>query len=319
MALVTVIVPCFNYGRYLEQCVGSLVGQSHAEWECIIVDDGSTDDTAKISARLAAEDPRVSLVRQENRGPNAARNVGIQRARGDLVQFLDADDILEPDKLKVQVRHLAAHDDIDIVLGDAAFFEDAASLRLGLRRWGGGIGGAPRRIEGNSEAVLEAFVSENICVIHAALLRRRVFARAGLLDETLRGHEDWEFWLRCALIGCRFSFVAAGNDRALVREHPTNTSGQSELMLRTAITVRERFDRHLPPAMKALNCGRLLDLKSRLGIELVRLGRTREGWALYKEALRTAPRRGRMLLRAILLVPGAAALLRLLRNLRPSR
>src|SRR6266513_1317656 len=121
--VVSIIVPCFNYARYLKECMESLVKQSYQRWECIIVDDGSTDSTPEVCARLSRWESRVTFLRHNNRGLSAARNAGIRQARGEFVQLLDADDLLEPDKLKVQVEFLDAHPDIDIALGEAAFFE----------------------------------------------------------------------------------------------------------------------------------------------------------------------------------------------------
>ena len=312
--LVTVVIPCFNYARYLEQCVRSVVQQSHQRWECIIVDDGSTDDTPQVCARLAATDSRITFVRQTNRGLSAARNTGIRRARGDFVQLLDADDILEADKLKVQVEFLKTHPDTDIVLGEAAFFDANAPTHLRPRRRDGGIG-TTRKVNGNGPAVLSALVSENICVVHAALLRRTVFDAVGLFDEALHAHEDWDFWLRCAVQGQRFSYVATGADRALVREHGTNMSWRRSLMFRTAISVRERVHLQLPDGLRMENARCVVELKSCLGVELLRAGEWRAGWKLYAEASRSAQRSPKTRLRLILLLPGAREAARLSRKM----
>ena len=302
--LVSVVVPCFNYGRHLQQCVQSLAVQTHTAWECIIVDDGSTDDTPSICAGLARADPRVTFVRQENRGLSAARNTGLQRARGEFLQLLDADDLLEPRKLSSQVAHLEAHRGVDIVLGDVAFFDGAAPGRL--RKWRReGATGETRPVRGQGEPVVAALVAGNICVVHAALLRRRVIESVGSFDESLRSHEDWEFWMRCALAGCNFDFISAANGRALVREHAVSMSRTRDTMLTSGIAVRERARGRLPPPLESQNELRLADLKCRLGIERVRQGR-REGWALYREGLRGTRWKPASLARLLLLVPGAA-------------
>ena len=314
--LITVIVPCFNYGHYLEQCVRSLQAQSYRQWKCIIVDDGSTDETPRLCERLAQADPRVSFVRQLNAGLSAARNTGIGRAEGDVVQLLDADDLLEPDKFAVQMRYLAANAEDDIVLGDAVFFECAASGALTTSSHGPG----PRNfIDGklSSSALLAALVRGNICAVNAPLVRRRVFERIGLFDQSLRAHEDWDFWIRCAMGNCRFAFLSAGQDRALVRRHGVNMSGDREKMLKTAITVRERVRAYrLPPSLNAQNEEHLAELKWRCGLDLIVAGKVREGSRLYIAGLSASRKRLWVLAHLLLLLPGVAPLARLRIRLR---
>jgi hypothetical protein len=170
-------------------------------------------------------------------------------------------------------------------------------------------------VNGNGPAVLSALVSENICVVHAALLRRTVFDAVGLFDEGLHAHEDWDFWLRCAVQGQRFSYVSMGADRALVREHGTNMSWGRSLMYRTAISVRERVHLQLPDGLRMENARCVVELKSCLGIELLRAGEWRAGWKLYAEASRSAHRSPKTLLRLVLLVPGAREAARLSRKM----
>ncbi len=227
--------------------------------------------------------------------------------------MLDADDLLEPYKLKVQVEFLDAHPDIDIALGEAAFFEGDSTRNA--RLWQGDRAIRPTREGGQDEAILPALVSGNICVVSAPLLRRHVFDAVGLFDESLHAHEDWDLWLRCAVRGQRFAFVTKGGDSALVRQHGANMSGAKELMLKTAITVRERIHVHLSPQLAFENAERLSELKWRLGLELVSAGRKDEGWKLYKEGLRLARRKSAALLRLLLLLPGGAAAARLRRRL----
>jgi glycosyltransferase involved in cell wall biosynthesis len=306
--LVSVVVPCFNYGRFLSDSVRSLALQSYGKWECIIVDDGSTDDTPLVGARLSEADSRVTCVRQTNAGLSAARNAGIRLARGEFVQLLDADDVLEPEKLRVQVEFLEQRPEIDIAVGDAAFFDHGASTDVRPRP-------SQRPADGQEDGVLGALVSENICVIHAALVRRSVFDSVGLFDESLPAHEDWDFWVRCAARGHRFGFVSLGKDRALVRQHGENMSASKDLMFRTAVSVRERMHPWLPAHLASENGQRLSELKWRFGLDLVRAGRLKEGWKLYREGLHSARRKCSVLLRLLLLVPGVPAAMRLNRRI----
>jgi glycosyltransferase involved in cell wall biosynthesis len=313
-SLISIVVPCFNYGEYLGDCIESLQAQSHYLWECIIVDDGSTDRTPDVCAQLARSDGRISLFRQENRGLSAARNAGIHRARGEFVQLLDADDRLEAEKLKVQCEYLETHPETDIVIGEVAFFDGSAPANLRSRRLDGALE-STRRVSGAGASVLGPLVSGNICVVNSALVRHAVFRSVGFFDERLRAHEDWDFWIRCALRDCQFAFVSQGKDRALVREHRASMSRGKELMFRTAKIVRERVQPRLSDELKVENSEQIAELTWRLGLELVRKGERKDGWALFHEGLRASSRKMRALSRLFLFVPGAPLLARLKRAL----
>src|SRR5689334_22859441 len=107
--LVSVVIPVYNRAAMLRQAVESALGQTHRPIEVVIVDDGSTDDTPQAIAALTARHPEVRAVRRENGGPGAARESGRQAARGELLQFLDSDDLLLPRKLELQLRALEEH------------------------------------------------------------------------------------------------------------------------------------------------------------------------------------------------------------------
>ncbi len=105
--LVSVIIPCFNQAIFLEEALESIRTQRYFNWECIIVNDGSTDNTENISQRWCANDNRYKYFYQENNGLSSARNLGIERAKGDYYQFLDADDYLDKEKLKLSIKLLS--------------------------------------------------------------------------------------------------------------------------------------------------------------------------------------------------------------------
>ena len=120
--LVSIIIPTYNYGALIGETLSSLQRQTLTDWECVVVDDGSTDDTAGVVARVAGRDPRVRYLRQENQRQSVAKNTGLADARGKYVQFLDADDLIEPLKFERQVEFLEAHAEADIVYGGVRFF-----------------------------------------------------------------------------------------------------------------------------------------------------------------------------------------------------
>jgi glycosyltransferase involved in cell wall biosynthesis len=237
---VSVIVPCFNYAQTLGETLQSVLAQTLPEWECIVVDDGSTDDTRGAVAAFAARDARIRYLRQENRGPAAARNRGIEAAAGRYLQFLDADDLLAPDKLAVQASSLDAHPGVDIVIGPATFFRtsdpdtELYSLHGHLSR-----PMAPR-ISGTAEALqlLEHF---NIMVTPAPLVRRSVVVRHGGFNEAMHGSEDWDLWLRCALAGAGFAYLDHPHALARIRTHGASASRSTARMTRGLIDGTRTF------------------------------------------------------------------------------
>lgn len=97
---IAVIVPCYNQGKYLSDALDSLLAQTFVDWECIVVDDGSTDNSAAVAKTYVAKDSRIRYVYQKNAGPSAARNKGVALTSAPLIFFLDGDDIILPELLK---------------------------------------------------------------------------------------------------------------------------------------------------------------------------------------------------------------------------
>lgn len=106
MTKVSIIVPCYNQAAFLPKAIASMQAQTLANWECIIVDDGSTDNTAEVAANMALKDSRIRLIQQLNGGSASARDRGLKEAKGEFIQFLDADDTINTEKLERQVAFM---------------------------------------------------------------------------------------------------------------------------------------------------------------------------------------------------------------------
>ncbi|HEV8658844.1 MAG TPA: glycosyltransferase [Thermoanaerobaculia bacterium] len=237
---VTVIIAAYNYAQFIGEALDSVLAQTLTDWECVVVDDGSTDATPEIVKQWVARDSRFRYVGQENRGPNAARNVGLSRSSGDYVQFLDADDRLAPSKLAKHARYLDEHSDADIVYGPATFFRTEEPEKILYSRDGQLSRPLMPQVSSGKEALrkLQMF---NIMPILAALTRRSVFDRVGKLNESVRTNEDWDFWLRCAIGGCEFRYVASEESLAFIRTHPQSASRSSERLIRDLIQAARTF------------------------------------------------------------------------------
>lgn len=190
MPRVSVIIPTYNRAHLIQRALDSLLQQTFQDFEILIIDDGSSDHTR---AALAPYAGRIRYVYQQNAGVSAARNHGIRLAQGELLAFLDSDDLVLPDKLAFQVAYLDQHPEIDIVYGGWQILdEDEGTPRTEIR-------------PAQSVDVLEKLLWDGYYFpIHAALMRRSCIERAGMFDETIAAFEDPDFWLRMALAGCKF-------------------------------------------------------------------------------------------------------------------
>lgn len=258
---VSVIVPAHDYGRYLGQAIDSLRGQTFAAWECIVVDDGSTDGTSEIVAALADSDHRIVCISQAASGPSAARNAGLAAASGEFVQFLDADDFLGARKLQQQLEIFRRHPEADVVYGGVRYFaDDGPAGAAGQAELGRAGAATSRVVSGCGEIVLAALIDDNFMVVESPLIRRALLEKVGGFDPGIRRMEDWELWLRCALAGACYVHDGATEDDSLphVRVHRSSSSQDQVAMHQAAVRVRARVESRLPTrALRRLNCRRI--------------------------------------------------------------
>ncbi len=180
---VSVVITCFNYGRYLPESIGSVLAQSFEDFELLVVDDGSTDDSVAIARRLAAADPRVTVIAQENSGqPAIPRNLAVGRARGKYIVCLDADDRLDPEMLARCAAVLDADAGVGLAFPQTVEFGDSDVLHPHLD-WN-----LPKLIRCN-------------CLPCCTMYRRDAWVAAGGYNTNVRGYEDWDLWLGIAATG----------------------------------------------------------------------------------------------------------------------
>jgi glycosyltransferase involved in cell wall biosynthesis len=213
---VSAIIPAFNCARYLPDAIRSVLDQSRGVHELIVVDDGSTDNTGDVVRGFS----RVTYVRTPNQGAAAARNVGLARATGDLVAFLDADDAWYPNKLALQVEVLASHADVHAVCCDFSLVSEDGTLReeRHIRRkyrvfsaygldWPAMFPARGTVASGGSSVnvyfgdAFAALFRGNFVNTSSIVLRRDAIERAGRFTVGRRTQEDYELWLKIALGG----------------------------------------------------------------------------------------------------------------------
>ena len=219
--LVSVIIPVYNGTRYLRAALESVFAQTYRPFEVIVVDDGSTDDSGVIAQSF----PDVRYIHQTNQGVAAARNHGIEAARGEFFAFLDQDDLWTPEKLKLQIEHLLSHPDLGYTLTQQQFFlEPGANLPAWFRK-------------------------ELLSTVHTGwvlgtlVVRRTTFEQVGnfVTGYSAANDSDWFFRAKAAAI----PMAIVPELLLLKRIHETNDSARAKEILSELLkVVKSSLDRH---------------------------------------------------------------------------
>ncbi len=242
-SLVSVVMTCYNQGRFLNDSLNSLIDQSYKNWECILVNDGSSDDSESIALGFCTLDNRINYYFQQNQGVSAARNFGLSQVKGEYVQFLDADDMIHAEKLTYQVGVLANTTDIDILFGSSRYFFDGEPAVLYPLHSNGGI---PCDLTFKDKFQVEMLLKNNICTNCSVLFRSFVFDKVKFREVI---YEDWVFNLECALNGFVFHFDNSLSSYSYIRMTDT-----SQMMKHTnQLSKIKKFDSFLIGLVKEYN------------------------------------------------------------------
>jgi glycosyltransferase involved in cell wall biosynthesis len=247
--LVSVVIPAYNAADHIDDCLASVAAQvGPFRVEVIVVNDGSTDATPLRLAAWAEQKPGIRVIAQANAGPSAARNRGIVAAHGDLVAFLDADDLWTQGKLAIQLEILDRHPEAALVFGDVRLFDrQGPSPGTFFQR-----DGLDAAFFGASEIVDEPFrklLHINYIPTGSVVLRKHCLATSGLFDEGLRHVEDMDLWFRIA------------HDHPIAytpylcqhkREHGSNISADVERMTLAFVKVLRRQGCRYPAEIRRL-------------------------------------------------------------------
>jgi hypothetical protein len=192
--LVSAVVPTYNRARYLPEAIASVLAQTSEDLELIVVDDGSTDETAEVVRGF--DDGRIRYIYQANQGRSAARNRGAREARGEFLGILDSDDCYLPGAFEAHLQVFAGQVDLGMTVGGYQGIDEAGRL-LGERRpW-----------EEGGELDLAGWLFNCFGIPGSVLLRREWFERAGGYDRAIHGADDWDSFLQLAVRGCRMAWV----------------------------------------------------------------------------------------------------------------
>lgn len=199
--LVSVIVPCYNQGEFVAEALDSVAAQRYSNWECIVVDDGSTDRTKEICLKYVDADNRFKYFYQINKGLPAARNFGIRFSKGEFIAFLDSDDFISPDKLERQIDLIDRNPEIDVVYGDYICFENEDRHNT----W------TYSRVELKQDTFRDFIQNweKGLSIpIHCFLFKRDCLERNGGFDETFyNSKEDWDLHLKLSISSAIFYYL----------------------------------------------------------------------------------------------------------------
>ena len=210
--LVSVIIPTFNAAGLLTETLDSVLGQTYRDLEILVVDDGSTDDTAKV---VEAYGDQVRYFKQDNwGGPSRPRNVGVQNAGGSLIAIFDSDDLMMPDKIETAVDVFRRHPEVSFTFSNFQgidqqgavhkddFLARYRNFRRGMERKDGSpIGLIPGR------EIYRELLTANFIGTSSVMCRREVFDQVGPFDEAMLNADDVDMWRRIAFAGFRFAYI----------------------------------------------------------------------------------------------------------------
>lgn len=226
------MIPAFNAERYIGEALGSIREQSLREVEVLVVDDGSTDGTLREAERFAGL-LDLTIVRQANAGPAAARNAGIRQARGHYCAFLDADDVMFPERLAAQAALLEAEPYLGLVHTDLMTFDERGIIHRTRRAFSEPCGGM----------VLDRLLLDNFITTSTVMAPTERLLEAGLFGEERRVSEDFELWLRMA---ARWKVGFIDHPLVRYRRRPGSLSDDKLATARSALEVIEAFWREHP-------------------------------------------------------------------------
>ncbi len=243
---ISAVIPAYNSATFLPQAITSVLAQSESISEIIVVDDGSTDDTRGVLEQFGSA---VQYVHQENQGPSAARNRGIDLAEGDWIAFLDADDQWTEDKTQEQIEIVRRHPEVALVASDMAEVDPSGNVLVPsvlnkhhLLDWLKSLNGAP------IPHAMAALVQKNFIPTGAVLVNKAVLDQVGRFDEQLHFGEDLELWVRVSM---RHAIVCVPKVHLLRTRHGSNLVNANTEMFQDLVEVMQRIRHYGTDTLKA--------------------------------------------------------------------
>lgn len=241
--LVSIILPAYNAEKYIEESITSVIIQTYINWELLVADDGSTDKTKQIVLSFCKKDERIKYLYQPNGRLPKARNLGIANAHGEILAFIDADDVWFENKLEIQVA-LLTETKAQLIFSDAVVFTDNIQNPKMKMNSGKGLF--------YGESGLRSFLELNKIPVLTAIVKTELVKKLNGFteDATIPQSEDYHLWLRLLMNGC----VMFGSDKVLAgyREHPEAMSFNDKLCTAAVLEVLRDLKQQYHPQRKLL-------------------------------------------------------------------
>jgi len=287
MPKVTVMIPTYNYARFLGEAIQSVLDQTFQDFEIIVVDDGSTDNAKEVVEKF--KDTRIRYIYQDHRGASAAQNVALHAARGEYITGIGADDIYLPQNLEIKVNLLDSRPEIDLVCSDVYGFDDKTGPIVGSL-WHGPTaqysGFDP--VKAVSQPLKELLRYGCVFLVQASLIRSKVFDVVGYFDESLSASEDWDLVIR---IVQRFRLEIIDLPLLKLRRHDANLSIDPVKSYLGAVAITDKLIRTIPLSREELKLlkQKLLPLHTRVGREALLGGKEAVARIAFISAIKLAP------------------------------
>lgn len=236
MPIISVVIPAYNAERTVLETVESVQKQTFSDLEIIVINDGSTDHTLELLQNV--EDERLKIFSYENGGLCVARNRGASHASGELIAFLDADDLWTADKLELQIAALQQHPEAGVAYSWTYFMDEQTKVTYT---------GVSTFFEGNVQAKL--LTNNFIASGSNPLIRRQAIESVGGFDPTCAGCADWDYWLR--LSAC-WSFVVVPKHQVFYRQSSSSMSSKVKTMEEAGLIVIEKAFQAAPVELQSL-------------------------------------------------------------------
>jgi len=236
MPTISVIIPVYNGAKTIDRTINSVLLQTFSDFEIIVIDDGSIDETLEVVGRIG--DLRIKVYSYSNTGVSAARNHGINHAQGEYVSFIDADDLWTGDKLAAQYQALQDHPQAQVAYSWTDWIDENDRL---LRP------AAHMSLEGNIYANL--LIIDFMGCGSNPLIHKQALLTVGGFDPVLRGGEDWDLWIRLA---AQYEFVCVRSPQVLYRQVQNSASKDLELMERDGSRVITKSFQQAPASLQYL-------------------------------------------------------------------
>ncbi len=213
--LISIIIPCYMQGEFLTETIQSVIKQTYKNWECIIINDGSTDNTETIVAKFLDTDSRLKYIYQEHKGVSRARNIGIENSNGKFIQFLDSDDIISEQKIERQVKALSVLGENSLSISSFNFLENQKLI--------------PHRqkifftSQNYLNEIIKDWETELSIPIHCFLFNSSFFKEKKIrFNEVLKNNEDWDCWIEIFSLYPKVVFI--DEQLAIYRLHDFNAT-----------------------------------------------------------------------------------------------